>query len=107
MSEPETGRARGRRGRRAGIAAASLFAVAIALLWTQREPIAEQIIRSELEKRGVPASYRLVAIGPGAATLRNIRLGPPEAPGLVAGITRVGLRWAWKGHQFAPSLPSL
>jgi hypothetical protein len=103
MSEAEGETGRGRRWRRGSLAAASLFAVAVGLLWTQRGPLAEQVIHSELQKRGIAASYRLVAIGPGAATLETVTLGPRDRPDLVAGKARLGLRWGWRG----PTLDSL
>lgn len=55
-----------------------------ALLWTQRRPIADNLVRRELEKRGVAARYRVAEIGPGRQRLVDVVLGDPRAPDLIA-----------------------
>ncbi|MEP9400359.1 YdbH domain-containing protein [Sphingomonas sp. VNH70] len=69
-----------------------------ALLWTQRKPIADQVVRRELERRGVAARYRVAEIGFGRQRLVDVVLGDPKAPDLIADWievdTRVGLSGA-------------
>lgn len=55
-----------------------------ALLWTQRRPIADNLVRRELEKRGVAARYRVAQIGLGRQRLVDVVLGDPRAPDLIA-----------------------
>ncbi|MGT2515015.1 intermembrane phospholipid transport protein YdbH family protein [Sphingomonas panni] len=54
------------------------------LLWTQRKPIADNLVRRELEKRGVAARYRVAQIGLGRQRLVDVVLGDPKAPDLIA-----------------------
>ncbi|PZO76745.1 MAG: hypothetical protein DI632_10250 [Sphingomonas hengshuiensis] len=55
-----------------------------ALVWTQRRPIADNIVRRELEKRGVAARYRVAEIGLGRQRLVDVVIGDPRAPDLIA-----------------------
>ncbi len=55
-----------------------------ALLWTQRRSIADDLVRRELEKRGVSARYRVAEIGLGRQRLVDVVLGDPRAPDLIA-----------------------
>ena len=55
-----------------------------ALAWTQRKPIADNLVRRELEKRGVTARYRVAQIGLGRQRLVDVVLGNPDAPDLIA-----------------------
>lgn len=55
-----------------------------ALVWTQRKPIADNLVRRELEKRGVTARYRVAQIGLGRQRLVDVVLGDPRAPDLIA-----------------------
>lgn len=72
--------------------------VLAALLWTQRRPIADTVVRRELERRGVAARYRVADIGFGRQRLVDVVLGDPRAPDLVADWievdTQVGLNGA-------------
>jgi translocation and assembly module TamB len=69
-----------------------------ALVWTQRRPIADNLVRRELEKRGVAARYRVAQIGLGRQRLVDVVLGDPQAPDLIADWievdTEVGLNGA-------------
>ncbi|WP_235525182.1 MULTISPECIES: YdbH domain-containing protein [unclassified Sphingomonas] len=55
-----------------------------ALLWTQRKPIADNLVRRELERRGVSARYRVAEIGFGRQRLVDVVIGNPSRPDLVA-----------------------
>ncbi|PXA88971.1 hypothetical protein DMC47_29260, partial [Nostoc sp. 3335mG] len=74
-----------------------LLALAV-LLWTQRRSIADDIVRRELERRGVSARYRVAEIGLDRQRLVDVVLGNPAAPDLIADWieidTKVGLNGA-------------
>ena len=81
----ETPRARERRYGRLARALAILVlvvALAFAILWTQRERIAENVIGRELEGRGIPATYRVERIGARRQVLADIVVGDPQHPDL-------------------------
>ncbi|WP_235530542.1 intermembrane phospholipid transport protein YdbH family protein [Sphingomonas sp. Leaf62] len=70
-----------------------------ALLWTQRRSIADDIVRRELERRGVTARYRVAEIGFGRQRLVDVVLGDPRAPDLVADWVEVDTRVDLNGAQ--------
>src|SRR5688572_27322216 len=79
-----------RRPRRGRIVAAALLGVAgmgVALLWTQRTPIARSFVDDALTARGVAASYEITNLGFRTQTIENLRIGDPGKPDLTA-------RWA-------------
>ena len=81
----ETPRARERRYGRLAKALAILVlvvALAFAILWTQRERIADNVIGRELEGRGIPATYRVERIGARRQVLADIVVGDPQRPDL-------------------------
>ena len=53
----------GRIGMFAALGLLILLAIAIALVWVERRPIAIHYLRGEFERRGVTASYRLDRVG--------------------------------------------
>ena len=59
-----------------------LFAAAGALLWANRERIAENVIADELAKRGIEATYTIERIGGRRQILRDIVVGGPARPDL-------------------------
>jgi hypothetical protein len=84
-----SGDAQPRRARRFGrpavVALAVLLALVIAglaLLWGNRVAIADNVIASELEKRGIAASYEIERIGGRRQVLRNVAVGDPARPDL-------------------------
>jgi hypothetical protein len=79
----EAKRERAARGRWAAGGAGVLMLVLVAL-WTQRAPIAENLIAREMAARGMNGTYRLVAVGPRTQRLENVVLGDPARPDLVA-----------------------
>ncbi len=96
MSEPQAhGEARTRsRGARAGLIglyALGLLAFCAAALWAFRLEIATQLVRTALVGRGVPgATFRITALGPGSAEIRDLSLG--EHAELRAGEIRLRYR---------------
>jgi len=81
----ETPRQRERRFGRLGKALAILalvVALAFAILWTQRERIASNVIGNELKSRGIPATYTVERIGARRQVLGNIVVGDPKRPDL-------------------------
>ena len=86
----ETPRQRERRhgrlgfGRVAGALAilALVVALAFGILWTQRERIADNVIGRELERRGIPATYRVERIGARRQVLADVVVGDPKRPDL-------------------------
>lgn len=81
----ETPRERERRfGRLGRVLAifALVLALAIAILWTQRERIADNVIERELTSRGIPATYRVERIGARRQVLADIVVGDPKHPDL-------------------------
>ncbi len=80
-------RRRGRKRRRFAqvlLVVSGIVLLLAGLLWTQRKPIADNLVRRELEKRGVAARYRIAEIGPGRQRLVDVVLGDPKAPDLIA-----------------------
>ncbi|WP_294260357.1 YdbH domain-containing protein [uncultured Sphingomonas sp.] len=63
---------------------AIVLIVILSILWLQRRPLAEGFIDRELARRGVRARYEVAEIGTSSQTLRNLVIGDPAAPDLVA-----------------------
>jgi len=56
----------------------------IGVAWLAREPIADRVIRDQLDDRGIPASYTLDSIGLRSERLSNLVIGDPKRPDLTA-----------------------
>ncbi|WP_205481531.1 intermembrane phospholipid transport protein YdbH family protein [Sphingomonas arenae] len=69
-----------------------LLVAALLVLWTQRRPIANDILAREMEKRGVQATYRLDRVGLRTQQISNLVLGDPRNPDLTAKVAQVQLR---------------
>lgn len=54
--------------------------VPLAVAWFARERIADRFLASELERRGIRATYEVERIGPGGQVLRNVVIGDPARP---------------------------
>lgn len=72
-----------------------LILLALAVLWSQRQPIAADYIDEALAARGVQASYDVKRIGFRTQRLENLIIGNPARPDLTARWVEVRLRWAW------------
>src|SRR5689334_21754961 len=74
-----------------------LFAVAIALVWVQRRPIATEYLKREFERRGVQASYSLDRVGFRTQEVSNLTIGDSKRPDLVARYAQIQMRLKWNG----------
>ena len=82
----------GRLGRVLAIFAV-VMAFAFAIVWTQRERIADNVIERELTSRGIPATYRVERIGGRRQVLADIVIGDPARPDLTVERAEVTLRY--------------
>lgn len=76
--------ARGRFSRRATVLGLLLavLAIGLAVVWFQRESIADRVIAGQLKDLGLPATYTIESIGPRRQVLTNIVIGDPARPDL-------------------------
>lgn len=84
MASPRRHGRRRRRFAQVLLVVSGIVLLLAGLLWTQRKPIADNLVRRELEKRGVAARYRVAQIGLGRQRLVDVVLGDPKAPDLIA-----------------------
>lgn len=72
-----------------------LLMVVVAVLWSQREQLADDYIAQVLAENGIAATYEIESIGPGTQVLRNIVLGDPAKPDLTIerAVVRLYLRF--------------
>ncbi len=61
-----------------------LAPLALAVIWSQRSPIARSFIDAELKKRGVPATYDIAAVGTKLQRIEHLVIGDPKTPDLTA-----------------------
>ena len=71
--------------------------IAIAALWTQRQPIATRYLQSEFESRGIQATYHLDRVGFRTQQVSNLVIGDPRRPDLTARFAQVQMRLKWDG----------
>ena len=74
-----------------------LLAVAIAIVWIQRRPIATEYLKREFERRGVQATYHLDRVGLRTQQVSNLVIGDPKRPDLVARYAQIQMRLKWNG----------
>ena len=74
-----------------------LILIAVAAVWVARKPIANNVVASELKKRGVRASYDLDRIGLRTQQVSNLVIGDPANPDLTAKVASVEMRVKWNG----------
>lgn len=76
-----------------------IFLVVVALvLWTQRRPIATDILKRELERRGVQATFTVERVGLRTQQVRDLVIGDPRRPDLVARVAQIQMRIKWNGQ---------
>lgn len=102
--EPARSGRLGRRVRLAALVAGGAVLAAGGGLWLARERIADGLIARELASLGLPATYRIVSIGPRSEVLGNIVVGDPRHPDLVIEQAQVDLGWGWSGAGFGPRI---
>ena len=61
-----------------------LLALIVTVVWMSRLRIASDVIRRELDRRGVQASYRVTGIGLQKQRLEDVVIGDPRNPDLTA-----------------------
>ncbi len=71
--------------------------VAAGLLWAQRVAISDELIRQQLDDRGIAARYDIQAIGLRTQRLTNVVIGRPGRPDLVAKSLEMTLHWGLSG----------
>ena len=74
-----------------------LILIAAAAVWLARKPIANNVVASELKKRGVQATYKLDRIGLRTQRVSNLVIGDPANPDLTARVAQVQMRLKWNG----------
>ncbi|GAA4721795.1 YdbH domain-containing protein [Sphingomonas lutea] len=74
-----------------------LLAIAIALVWVQRRPIATEYLKREFERRGVQATYSLDRVGFRTQEVSNLVIGDPLRPDLIARYAQIQMRLKWNG----------
>jgi translocation and assembly module TamB len=74
-----------------------LAVIAVAVVWTARRPIATEILRRQFEQRNVRATYQLERVGLRTQEIRNLVIGDPKDPDLVARYAQIQLRWTLAG----------
>ena len=91
------------RRRRVRVAAATtgFVLVALALTWGERRGLASWAVDRRLAQAGVPARYRLVAIGPREQVIEDVALGDPARPDLLARRLVLGWRYGLAGPRLA------
>src|SRR5438874_10242547 len=87
----------GRIGMFAALGLLILLAIAIAIVWVERRPIAIHYLRGEFERRGVTASYRLDRVGFRTQEVHDLVIGEPSPPDLVAQHAIIQMRLKWDG----------
>ena len=75
-----------------------LLVVAAIVLWSQRRPIASNILKRELDRRGVQASFTLDRIGLRTQQVSNLVIGDPRRPDLTARLAQIQMRIKWNGQ---------
>ena len=69
----------------------ALLLVALAIVWTQRKPIAARFVDRELARRGVEGSYEIESLGLRSQRIRNLVIGNPDDPDLTADWAEIGI----------------
>jgi hypothetical protein len=71
-----------------------ILLLVLAVLWSQRNPIAADYLDREFARRGVQAKYDVKRIGFRTQRLENLVIGDPRRPDLTARWVEVRLGWA-------------
>ena len=92
IDEPPARRAGRRIGCYAALVVLAILAVGLAVLWLNRERIADNVIADELESLGIEASYEIERIGGRRQVLTDIVIGDPARPDLTIERAEVVIR---------------
>src|SRR5438270_1710577 len=74
-----------------------LLAIAIAIVWINRRPIAIHYLKGEFERRGVQANYHLDRVGFRTQEVHDLVIGDPQRPDLIAQHAIIQMRLKWDG----------
>ena len=74
-----------------------LLALLVAGLWVARRPIATEVLQRQFEQRGVRATYQLDRVGLRTQVVRNLVIGDPKNPDLIARYALIQVRWTITG----------
>jgi hypothetical protein len=88
-------RARSSRWRRIGVPALALVLGSGTGAWLSREYLADRVIAGQIAAYGLPATYEIESIGPGAQILRNVVVGDPAKPDLTIERLLVAMDYRW------------
>ena len=80
-----------------GFAVIAILLVIVAFVWIERRPIATRFIKSELDRRGVRATYNIDRVGLRTQEVSNLVIGDPKHPDLTARYAQIQTRLAWNG----------
>ena len=89
----------GRWRKHIGLGGATLALVAGSAAWLDRERLAGDFIDDYLAARGVPATYRIVALGPRTQVIEDLVIGDPARPDLTAKAMVIELGVGWAGPE--------
>lgn len=87
----------GRWKRRIFTGVALLFVVLLLVAWWQRNSIADRFVQNELEARGVKATYKIDQVGFRTQRIRDLVIGDPANPDLVAKLIEVDVALNFSG----------
>ncbi len=74
-----------------------LILAVIAIVWIERRPIARDVIKRQLESKGVQGSFTLDRVGLRTQQISNLRIGDPDNPDVTAKRVQVQMRLKWNG----------
>ena len=93
IDEPPPPRAGRRIGCYASLAMLAIIAIGLAIVWANREGIAENVIADELASLGIDATYTIERIGGRRQVLTDIVVGDPRRPDLTVERAEVAIRY--------------
>lgn len=73
-----------------------LVVLVLAGLWALRLPLADDFLRREFVRRGVPATYEVKHIAFGRQRVENLAIGDPRDPDLTARVVELELSWGFR-----------
>lgn len=82
------------------VAGASLLVVTGAA-WFFRIPLADEIARDVMAGMGLDADFEITRVDLGGAGLSRLRIGPDNAPDVVAANADLRLGWGWTGPRLS------
>ena len=81
----------------AAVIAILVLLAVVAIVWIERRPLATRFVKSELDKRGVQATYDLDRIGFRSQKVSHLVIGDPKHPDLTARHAIIQMRLMWNG----------